>query len=341
MSLMCFWRVCDIMTNFLKYVALIDVMTNFLMSWKFLTTWHTFYVLTHDMCFYIMTNVCRNDVFLSLFQEQNIMDMWFRYYNEIFDVMTCFDVGAYFFILGQTFYIMTYIWLYDTFFTSWHIFDFMTHFWRHDTLLASWQTLWRHGVFLMSWQTWWRHDELCDVITCFYDILFDIIMFLMLCQTFWSNDKAFEVMMKLLTSKCVPFFYFRQFSQKLVSNLFSILAWTFPRMVLIWLNRSKGHFSRSPIVTLIVHLFKICSVTFCLCWHEASPGWWQWTVKRRIWLNHSKGHCQGQKGPVWLIFTYFSILISSIEVLPKCITSCCFSEVILVLFLYFNGVDWF
>ena len=25
-----------------------------------------------------------------------------------------------------------------------------------------------------------------------------------------------------------------------------------------------------------------------------------------------KGHCQGQKGPVWLIFTYFSILISSI-----------------------------
>ena len=71
------------------------------------------------------------------------------------------------------------------------------------------------------------------------------------------------------------------------------------------------------------------------------PGWWRWTVKRRIWLNHSKGHCQGQKGPVWLIFTYFSILISSIEVLPKCITSCCFSEVIIVLFLYFNGVDWF
>ena len=45
----------------------------------------------------------------------------------------------------------------------------------------------------------------------------------------------------------------------------------------------------------------------------------------------SKGHCQGQKGPVWLIFTYFSILISSIEVLPKCIASCSFAEVILVL----------
>ena len=65
--------------------------------------------------------------------------------------------------------------------------------------------------------------------------------------------------------------------------------------------------------------------------------WWQWTGKRRIWLNHSKGHWQGQ---VWLIFTYFSILISSIEVLPKCIASCSFSEVILVLFSNFNG-DWF
>ena len=81
----------------------------------------------------------------------------------------------------------------------------------------------------------------------------------------------------------------------------------------------------SPIFTLIVHSFKICSVTFSLFWHEASPGWWWWTVKRRIWLNHSKGHCQGQKGPVWLIFTYFSILISSIEVLPKCIASYGFS----------------
>ena len=52
-----------------------------------------------------------------------------------------------------------------------------------------------------------------------------------------------------------------------------------------------------------------------------------------------KGHCQGQKGPVWLIFTYFSILISSNEVLPKCIASYSFSEVILVLFSNFNGVD--
>ena len=64
-------------------------------------------------------------------------------------------------------------------------------------------------------------------------------------------------------------------------------------------------------------------------------------MKRRISLNHSKGHCQGQKGHIWLIFTHFSVLISSIEVLPKCIASCSFSEVILVLFSNFNGVGWF
>ena len=33
------------------------------------------------------------------------------------------------------------------------------------------------------------------------------------------------------------------------------------------------------------------------------------------------------------------LLISSNEVLPKCIASCSFSEVILVLFSNFNGVD--
>ena len=80
---------------------------------------------------------------------------------------------------------------------------------------------------------------------------------------------------------------------------------------------------------------------FFLCWHEAFTGWWQWTVKRRIWLNYSKCHCQGQKGQVWLILTYFSILMCSHEVLPKCIASCSFSEVILVLFSNINGVHWF
>ena len=44
-----------------------------------------------------------------------------------------------------------------------------------------------------------------------------------------------------------------------------------------------------------------------------------------------------REGQVWLIFTYLSILsvvvISSIEVLPKFIASCSFSEMILVLLL--------
>ena len=40
---------------------------------------------------------------------------------------------------------------------------------------------------------------------------------------------------------------------------------------------------------------------------------------------------------------YFHIFLckSSIEVLPKCIASCCFSEVIVVLFSNLNGVDSF
>ena len=50
---------------------------------------------------------------------------------------------------------------------------------------------------------------------------------------------------------------------------------------------------------------------------KLSPFSHQWTVKWRIWLNHSKCHFQGQKGQVWLIFTYFSILISSIEMMPE------------------------
>ena len=53
-----FWRVCDIMTNFLKYVALIDFMTNLLISYKKLTTKHTFYILTHNIFFVVMTYFC-------------------------------------------------------------------------------------------------------------------------------------------------------------------------------------------------------------------------------------------------------------------------------------------
>ena len=95
-----------------------------------------------------------------------------------------------------------------------------------------------------------------------------------------------------------------------------------------------------PILTLCPFIQNLFSnFSSILAW--SFPEWWQQTVRRRIWLNHSKGHCQGQKGHIWLIFRHFSILISSIEVLPKCIASCSFSEVILVLFSNFNGVGWF
>ena len=52
-----------------------------------------------------------------------------------------------------------------------------------------------------------------------------------------------------------------------------------------------------------------------------------------------RGHFQVRKGQVWLIFTHFSILISSIEMLPKSIVSCSFSWVILVPLSNINCVD--
>ena len=53
-----------------------------------------------------------------------------------------------------------------------------------------------------------------------------------------------------------------------------------------------------------------------------------WSFPRMVtmnWEENWEGHCQGQKGQIWLM--------------PKCIASCSFSEVILVLFSNFNCVD--
>ena len=61
-------------------------------------------------------------------------------------------------------------------------------------------------------------------------------------------------------------------------------------------------------------------------------------MKRQIWLKHSKSHFQCRKCQVWLIFTYLSILISGIGVLPKCIASwsyCC-SQILMAL-VYLKG----
>ena len=163
------------------------------------------------------------------------------------------------------------------------------------------------------------------------------------------HKKDLVAFLQVKRSKFGLFCKKHHFLKKLVSNFFSILAWTFPMMVLINYP-SEGHFSRSEwskFATFLQswHILSIYSKSvrelFLYFGMKLPPGWWQWTGKRRIWLNRSKGHYQDQKGQVWLIFTYFSILVRSIEVLPKCIASCSFSEVILLLFSNFNGVDWF
>ena len=53
-----------------------------------------------------------------------------------------------------------------------------------------------------------------------------------------------------------------------------------------------------------------------------------------IWCNVITTFFSNFQGQVWLIVTYFSLLISSIEMLAKY-----FSGVILVLFPNFNGID--
>ena len=62
-------------------------------------------------------------------------------------------------------------------------------------------------------------------------------------------------------------------------------------------------------------------------------------MNRWILINFSVGNFQARKGRIWLIFTHFCILISSIEMLPKSIVSCSLSWVILVPLSNINGVD--
>ena len=75
----------------------------------------------------------------------------------------------------------------------------------------------------------------------------------------------------------------------------------------IWLNHSKGHFSRSKrfdkgqiwlFLLLFANLLKSGLITFLYFLHTASLGWYWSTVKRWFSLNNSKGHFQGRKGQV-------------------------------------------
>ena len=105
------WRVFDCMTNLLTSWCLFDILTNFvLVMTNLLSSWHVFDIMTnlltpwrnfwrHDNVFHTMTN------FLT-----------FLYHDELFDVMTCFDVIA-------------------NFLTLWHVFDLkfvdvMTNFFK-------------------------------------------------------------------------------------------------------------------------------------------------------------------------------------------------------------------
>ena len=183
-----FLRIFNVITNFLKYVALIDVMTNVLTPGICLTTWHTFLrpdALFDVMFFTLWQTFCRDDLFLSLFRAQNIMETWYRYYNDIFDVMTCFDV------IWRVFDFMA------NCFPSWRIFYFRSNFsfWHYDKLIDIMTCLWHYDDFfyvtncLTSWRMLHllRHDEHFDAME-----LFDITHFL----TYWHT---FDLMTNLLT----------------------------------------------------------------------------------------------------------------------------------------------
>ena len=130
------WRVCDIMTNFLKYIALIDVMTNVLMSWKFwrhdtlflhpnarhvFTLWRTF--LSWWRIFVIISGTKYNVNVISI--------LW-----RIVDVMTWFDVMTKCLMSWRVFDFMT------NGLTLWHIIYFRTNCLHHDVYLT--MTFWPH-----------------------------------------------------------------------------------------------------------------------------------------------------------------------------------------------------
>ena len=63
---------------------------------------------------------------------------------------------------------------------------------------------------------------------------------------------------------------------------------------------------------------------FFLFLYEDFSGYYVSNVKSWIRLNRSKGNFKGQKGQVWPIFPYLSILFSINEVLPIFIALCIF-----------------
>ena len=155
-------------------------MTNVLMSWKFLTTWHTFYVLTHDMfvtlwrtflswwrIFVIISGTKYNvNVISILWQICWCYDMLWCH-DKMFDVMTCF------WLHDKRFDVVAYFLFYDKLFTSWriYIFDLMTcglmtnHLTR---FLSSWHNFslfWEQNIIKTCF---WCHNKLFDVFLLYF-----------------------------------------------------------------------------------------------------------------------------------------------------------------------------
>ena len=124
-------------------MELFNDMTHFLTSWR--TFWRHDYFFDIMVFFTLWQTFCHHDVFLSLIREQNIMKMWFQYYNKIFNVMTsfwCYD---------EICDVMT-RWLHDKLFKSRHIFDFMTNVLHHDIFVTAWQTFDVMTKLLTPWR---------------------------------------------------------------------------------------------------------------------------------------------------------------------------------------------
>ena len=165
-----FWR----HGTLLRHDTLFDVLVHFLTSW--LSFWR------HGFCFTLWQTFCHHDVFLSLIREQNIMKMWFQYYNEMFNVMTsfwCYD---------EIVDVMT-LWLHDKLFKSRHMFDFMTNFLHHDIFVTAWQTFDVMTKLLTPWRVF---DVMTNVITNFVTSLrFLLIINLTSCRLLLRHAELF------------------------------------------------------------------------------------------------------------------------------------------------------
>ena len=133
---------------FLISWRIFDIMINVWCIFKnFLTSWHVFDFITnywrYDQLFYVILS--NDEPFVIIWHVFDIMKNFLAFLSddELFDLMTCFDVIA-------------------NSLTSWHVFDFM-------------KTL---DLFLTSWQTFWRHDDVLSIFFWPHNMFLDINVFM-------------------------------------------------------------------------------------------------------------------------------------------------------------------